>query len=81
MSDSPLSNIASDTSILTVYLKSTGLFTPGVKFSAISVWPLQRYYNIQAHSNSNLHMENLSIFRECLSPDDIAKSHLQHSTL
>ena len=36
----------SHTSILTTYLKSTGLFTTGVKFSSNSIQPLQRYYNI-----------------------------------
>ena len=49
----------SHTSILTPYLKSTGLFTPGVKFSSNSVQLLQRYYNIQAHSNVG--MENLNL--------------------
>ena len=54
----------SHTSILTPYLKSTGLFTPGVKFSSNSVQPLQRYYNIQAHSNvgtENLNLGNPSV--------------------
>ena len=51
-------------SILTPYLKSTGLFTPGMKFSSNSVQPLQRYYNIQAHSNigtENLNLGNPSV--------------------
>ena len=54
----------SHTSILTPYLKSTGLFTPGVKFSSNSVQPLQRYYNIQAHCNvgtENLNLGNPSV--------------------
>ena len=46
----------SHTSILTPYMKSTGLLTPSVKFSSNSVQPLQRYYNIKAHSNAS--MEN-----------------------
>ena len=49
----------SHTSILTPYLESTGLFTPGVKFSSNSVHPLLRYYNIQAHSN--VRTENLNL--------------------
>mgnify|MGYP001801840276 CR=1 FL=1 len=40
----------SRTSILTSYLESAGLFTPGVKFSSYSVKPLPRYYNIQTGS-------------------------------
>ena len=55
-------------SILTPYLKCTGPFTPGVKFSSNSVQALQRYYNIQTQ-------------RESISPDDIAKSHLEHGTI
>ena len=45
------------------YLESAGLFTSGVKFSSNSVQPLQRYYNIQAHSNvgtENLNLGNPS---------------------
>ena len=54
----------SHTSILTPYWKSTGLFTPDVKFSSHSVQPLQKYYNIQAHSNvgtENLNLGNPSV--------------------
>ena len=54
----------SHTSILTPYLKSTGLFTPGVKFSTNSVQPLQRYYNIQGHCHvgtENLNLGNPSV--------------------
>ena len=49
----------SHTSILTPYLKSTGLYTPSVEFSSNSVQTLQRYYNIPAHSNVG--MENLNL--------------------
>ena len=38
------------TSILTSYMKSAGLFTPGVKISSCCVQPLWRYYNIQRGS-------------------------------
>ena len=42
--------VGSHTSILTSYLESTGLFTPGKKFSSNSVQPIQIYYNIQVQS-------------------------------
>ena len=41
------------TSIMTSYFESAGLFTPGEKFSLISVQPLQR--------NRNLDMKNLNL--------------------
>ena len=44
-------------SILTSFLKSTGLFTIGVKFASKSVQPLQRYCNLQMRSKEG--MENL----------------------
>ena len=49
----------SRTSILTSYLKSIGLFTPGVKFSSNSVEPLLGNYNTQAHSKEGT--ENLNL--------------------
>ena len=49
----------SHTSILTPYLKSTGLFTPRVKFLSNSDQLLQRYSNIPAHCN--VAMENLNL--------------------
>ena len=54
----------SHTSILTPYLKSTGLFTPRVKFLSNSDQPLQRYSNIPAHCNvgtENLNLGNPSV--------------------
>ena len=49
----------SRTSILTSYLESPGLFTPGVKFSSYSVKPLPRYYSIQTGSKVGTENHNL----------------------
>ena len=49
----------SHTSILTPYLKSTGLLTPSVKFSPNCVQPPQRYYNIKTHSNAGMEILKL----------------------
>ena len=49
----------SRTSILTSYLESAGLFTPGVKFSTYSVKPLPRYYSIQTDSKVGTENHNL----------------------
>ena len=75
-----MSGFWSHTSILTPYLKSTGLFTLGVNFSSNSVQALQRYYNIQGTGALECRYGKPK-FRESLCLDDIAKSHLQHGTL
>ena len=49
----------SRTSILTSYLESAGLFTPGVKFSSYSDQPLSRYYSIQTGSEVGTENHNL----------------------
>ena len=66
----------SHTSIPTSYLESIGLFTPGVfiKFCQAIAEKLQ-------HTDAQQSRNGKPKFKESLSPDDIAKSHLQHGTI
>ena len=56
-----LSGLGCHTSNLTPYLKSSGLFTPSVKFSSNSVQPTQRYCDIQALSRTRAQLSPASV--------------------
>ena len=64
-------------SILASYSESIGVFTRGVKFLSNPVEPLQRYYHTQTQQSRY----GKPKFREILSRDDTAKSHMERGTI